>query len=149
MQSRIFLTKNRIFLTFSPFSGVFLGSNVKIRGMCGKRHALSCFTRCDIVKNSAASNFYEMRRNLNFMARSFRRDADSFFRANICGAKRQGVANSSYLYIPKRRGLAQGNIGLKIKLTENEIRNNWNRSHWRLLWRFAGKGRTRRALSAA
>ena len=30
-------------------------------------------------KNSAASNFYEMRRNLNFMARSFLQDALWFF----------------------------------------------------------------------
>ena len=67
-----FLQKIGYFLHFRPFRAFFGGANVKIRGKCGKLHALSCFTRCDVVKNSAASNFYEMRRNLNFMARSFR-----------------------------------------------------------------------------
>ena len=66
-----FLQKIGYFLHFRPFRAFFGGANVKIRGKCGKLHALSCFTRCDVVKNSAASNFYEMRRNLNFMARSF------------------------------------------------------------------------------
>ncbi len=32
-----------------------------------------------VVKNSAASNFYEMRRNLNFMARSFYKMPTRFF----------------------------------------------------------------------
>ena len=66
-----FLQKIGYFLHFRPF-WAFLGGGVIVkRCKIGEIARFFAFTRCDVVKNSAASNFYEMRRNLNFMARSF------------------------------------------------------------------------------
>ena len=60
------------FLIFRSF-GAFLGGGVIVKRCKTKGFVrFFAFTRCVVVKNSAASNFYEMRRNLNFMARSFR-----------------------------------------------------------------------------